>query len=175
MQKDVKIVVKVVMSFLLAFYAMETHAQKFAERLHFEFAAGTGLKSHGISPLDLSFKLNMDIVPITYIFATAEGNLSLFDVNATKTYTQTQSLGGGVGIKLLNGVKSNHALDFRVKGLWCIGNTDWSRSSYDASLAWYMKSERFSPVVELGYRYIDSHSKGIDNYGNLYVSVGIRY
>jgi hypothetical protein len=47
--------------------------------------------------------------------------------------------------------------------------------TYDASLAWYLKSQKFSPVVELGYRYIKSKTTGIDNYGDVYVSVGLRY
>jgi hypothetical protein len=51
----------------------------------------------------------------------------------------------------------------------------WKRATYDASLAWYLKSPKFSPVVELGYRYLDSKTTGIDNYGNVYASIGIRY
>lgn len=79
------------------------------------------------------------------------------------------------GFKLLNGVKGKHALDVRVKSLSTLGNPDWKRNTYDASLAWYLKTEKFSPIVELGYRYLDSRTKGIDNYGNAYLTIGLRY
>ena len=68
-----------------------------------------------------------------------------------------------------------HALDVRVKSLSTLGNPDWKRNTYDASLAWYLKTEKFSPIVELGYRYLDSRTKGIDNYGNAYLTIGLRY
>ena len=33
----------------------------------------------------------------------------------------------------------------------------------------------FSPVVELGYRFMDFRTNGFENYGNAYLSFGIRY
>ena len=72
-----------------------------------------------------------------------------------------------------SGVKGKHALDVRVKSLST--SPDWKRNTYDASLAWYLKTEKFSPIVEFGYRYLDSRTKGIDNYGNAYLTIGLRY
>ena len=80
-----------------------------------------------------------------------------------------------MGVKLLDRVKSIHALDIRAKALSSVGCPSWKRSSYDVSLAWYLKSYRFSPVVELGYRFIDSHTSGLDNCGNVFLSIGFRY
>lgn len=117
----------------------------------------------------------MDIVPIFYLFITAEDNLSLYKAREIKTYTNGVSLGGGLGIKLLNRVKSIHSLDLRAKSLDSLGKPDWERTTYDVSLAWYIKSYKFSPIVELGYRFIDSHTDKYDNYGNAYISIGLRY
>ena len=104
---------------------------------------------------------------------------SLYEKGDERTYFSGESLGGGVGVKFLNSVKTPHALDLRVKALTSIGGADWKRTTYDASLAWYLRSEKksriFTPVVEMGYRYIDSRTTGLDNMGNFYMSFGIRF
>ena len=151
------------------------NAQSFMDRTHFEFSAGTGLKNKGITPIDFSFKANVDFVSISYLFVTAEDNVSLYNDDVIKTYYNGVSIGGGIGVRLLNSSKTIHALDVRAKALGSVGNPAWKRSSYDISLAWYLKSHRFSPVVELGYRFIDSHTKSIDNCGNAFLSIGLRY
>ncbi len=160
---------------LLALTTVKMNAQTFMERIHFEASAGTGLKNNGIKPIDFSFKFHVDVIPISYAFITIEDNISLYKDNGTKTYFNGTSLGGGLGIKLLNRTRSIHVLDVRAKALGSLGNPDWKRTTYDVSLAWYIKTYRFSPIVELGYRYLDSRIKGFDNYGNAYISFGLRY
>lgn len=160
---------------LLALSTFSLHAQSFKERSYFEVSAGTGLKNHGITPVDFSFKFHVDLIPVAYIFISAEENISLYKENDDKTYISGTGLGGGLGVRLLNNTKSSHALDVRVKSLSSVGGTDYKRTSYDASLAWYMKTHKFSPILELGYRYIDSRTKEFDNYGKVYISFGLRY
>ena len=160
---------------LLSFISTDLSAQTFKERVCFESSVAKGLKSKGITPIDFSFKLHADLIPMAYIFVSAEENISLYKEDNINTYINGSSVGGGVGIKLLNKAKSNHALDIRFKSLTTVGNTDFKRTSYDASLAWYMKKNKFSPVVELGYRYLDSRTDVFDNYGNVYLSLGLRY
>lgn len=63
----------------------------------------------------------------------------------------------------------------RAKAMGSLANPDWKRTTYDASLAWYMNAGKFSPVVELGYRFLDSRTKGVANYGGAYLSIGLRY
>lgn len=127
------------------------------------------------NPVDFSFKLHVDLLPFAYIFIAAEDNIALYKNDSAKSYSNGCSMGGGLGFKLLNGVKGKHALDVRVKSLSTLGSPDWKRNTYDASLAWYLKTEKISPIVELGYRYLDSRTKGIDNYGNAYLTIGLRY
>ena len=160
---------------LLALATVKIHAQTFMDRVHFEFSAGTGIANKGIKPVDFSFKSQVKFVSIAYLFVTAEDNISLYKNEGVKTYYNGVSIGGGLGVKLLNSIKSIHALDIRAKALSSVGCPSWKRSSYDVSLAWYLKSYRFSPVVELGYRFVDSHTQGIDNCGNVFLSIGFRY
>lgn len=160
---------------LLALTTVELHAQTFADRLHFEVTAGAGIKNNGMTPVDFSFKSHVDFVPASYLFIAVEDNISLYNANGTKTYYKGVGIGGGAGLKLLDRASGIHALDIRAKALGSVGSPAWRRTSYDLCLAWYVKAHRFSPVVELGYRFVDSRTAGFDNYGNVYMSIGFRY
>lgn len=160
---------------LLVFTAVGLRAQTFMDRTHFEFMAGAGTEAKGITPIDFSFKAHVEFVAISYLFVTVEDNVSLYKHDDIKTYYNGVSIGGGLGVKLLNGLESVHALDVRAKALGSVGSPAWKRNSYDISLAWYIRSGRFSPIVELGYRFIDSRTKGISNCGHAFLSIGFRY
>lgn len=160
---------------LLAASAAGAHAQTFMDRVHFEVSAAAGIKSKGITPIDFSFKSLVDFVSVSYLFITVEDNVSLYDVEGVKSYSNGAGIGGGAGVRLLNGAQGIHGLDVRAKAVGSVGNPHWERNSYDLSLAWYIRETRFSPVVELGYRFIDSRTRGIDNCGNVYLSIGFRY
>lgn len=161
--------------FFVNIFAVNVCAQTFKERTYFELTAGSGLRYKGISPKDFSFRLNVDLVPITYIFIAVDDNILLYKNDGVNTYYNGYGIGGGLGFKLFNRLKSKHAIDIRVKSLSSLGCSKWKRNTYDVSIAWYLKSEKFSPVVELGYRYLDSRTKGFSNYGNAYMSIGLRY
>ena len=160
---------------VLVFSTTGIHAQTVIDRIHFEFAAGTGARQNGIKPIDFSFKSLVDFVSISYLFVTVEDNISLYKNDGVRTYSNGVSIGGGLGVSLLNGKQGIHGLDVRVKALDCVGSPAWKRTTYDAALAWYVRSGRFSPVLELGYRFLDSRTAGLDNYGNAYLSIGLRY
>lgn len=160
---------------LLSLVAGKTYAQSFEDRLHFEISEGAGLKMKSVTPLDFSFKAQVDIIPRMYVFATAEANKSFYKKDDVKTYFSGESLGGGLAVKLLDKKKTSHALDVRLKVLSSIGHADWKRTTYDASLAWYFENYRFTPVVECGYRFIDSRTDALSNYSSFYVTLGIRY
>ena len=118
--------------FLLFSTAASVHAQAFKEMTFFELSAGSGVKHHGITPVDFSFKLHVDLLPFAYIFIAAEDNIALYKNDDAKSYSNGCSMGGGLGFKLLNGVKGKHALDVRVKSLSTLGSPDWKRNTYDA-------------------------------------------
>lgn len=166
---------KTIIFIMLSLFVCEAHAQAVKDRIHFEIATGTGMRSKGITPMDFSFKAHVDVVRPVCLFVTAEGNRSLYKSNEVRTYFDGESLGGGIGFHILGKKSPLHAFDARLKVLSSIGNADWKRTSYDANIAWYLKGVMFSPVVELGYRHIDSRSTFMNNYDNIYVSLGIRY
>lgn len=160
---------------LLVLSTLRLNAQSFVDRTHFEVMAGIGIENKGITPIDFSFKAHVEFVSVSYLFVTVEDNVSLYNHEDMKTYYNGVSIGGGLGVKLLNSLECIHALDIRAKALSSVGCPTWERTSYDISLAWYIRSGRFSPIVELGYRFIDSHTKGISNCGNAFLSIGFRY
>lgn len=160
---------------MLSLFVCETHAQAIKDRIHFEIATGTGIRSKGITLMDFSFKAHVDVIHPIYLYITAEGNKSLYKRNEGKTYYNGESIGGGIGINILGNKSMSHALDARLKILSSVGNADWKRISYDASIVWYLKSVIFSPVIEFGFRHINSRNTFMDNFNNVYVSLGVRY
>lgn len=168
---------KTIAMLLFCLASLSANAESFVDRLHFEASAATGFESNDMTPIDFSFKAHADVISSIYVFVSAEGNKSLYESSGARTYLSGESLGGGLGVQLLGKKSALHALDIRAKAMTSVGNTDWKRTSYDAGLAWYIKTQKslFSPVVEVGYRYIDSRESVIENYSGLYVSFGIRY
>ena len=77
--------------FLLSLPAASVHAQAFKEMTFFELSAGSGVKHHGITPVDFSFKLHVDLLPFAYIFIDqtpvyAEGIELRISVKAFRTH-----------------------------------------------------------------------------------------
>ncbi len=160
---------------LLVAITNKTYSQSFQNRLHFEASTGVGAKNNGLTPLNLSFKAQVDIVKSFYAFVAIEDSKTLYKNEDIKSYLNSENIGGGLGVKFLNAGKNTHSLDLRIKLLNSIGNADWKKTTFDSSIAWYMPHEKFSPVVELGYRFMNSHTAGIDNYSNIYMTLGLRY
>lgn len=71
---------------MLVSLVCKSNALSFSDRLHFEAAAGTGVKMHGITPLDYSFKLNVDVAPRFYVSVVTETEKSLYKDDKIKTY-----------------------------------------------------------------------------------------
>jgi hypothetical protein len=151
------------------------NAQSFSDRLHFEASAGTGIKMHDMTPFDYSFKLNVDVAPRFYVSVVTETEKSLYKDDKVKTYFNGESFGGGIGYNFYDNNNSSHVLGIRTKILNSIFKADCKRTTYDVFLSWYTKTRKFSPVIELGYRYIKSRSEELRNYSNVYMTLGIRY
>lgn len=161
---------------MTSFFCSESlFSQTFQERMSFEVVSEAGLKIKGTMPIDFSFRFLLDIIPISYIFVDVEENVSLHSKSLNKYYTNGQYLGGGIGFKMLNKSNTNHALDFRIKALGNVGKTDWKHTTYDVCMSWYLNNVMFSPLVEFGYRFMDSRIKEISDYNGIYMSIGLRY
>ena len=170
-----KSIVLIVILFIVS--ASNSYSQSFADRIHFEASAGAGSKYECMKPLDISFKVDVDIVKKLYAFIDEENNHNLYKDGDFRTYYSSANLGGGLGVRLLDSEKTKHKLDLRAGVLSSIGNADWKKTTYAVGLAWYLgsKSHTFSPVVEMGYRYANSRTEGLKNYSGFYMSIGLRY
>ena len=163
---------------LLVFITNRTYPQSFLDRLHFEASTGIGIKNKGITPLNLSFKTQLDIVKNYYAFFAIEDSKTLYQKENVKSYLNSENIGGGLGVKLLNADKNDYALDFRLKLLSSMGNADLKKTTFESCIALYITnnaSQKFSPIIELGYRFMESHTTGIGNYSNVYMTLGLRY
>lgn len=152
-----------------------TYSQSLEKRMNFEIVGGTGLKNKGTVPIDFSFRFLFKIVPISYVFVDVEEDVSLHSEGQKRYYTSGHYIGGGLGLSMLNKLKTNHALDIRIKALGNVGKTNWKHTTYDACLSWYLKNVGFSPIVELGYKFMDSKIDSYSNYNSIYMSIGLRY
>ena len=170
-----KSIVLIVILFIVS--ASNSYSQSFADRIHFEASAGAGAKYQCMRPMDITFKVNVDIVKKLYAYIAEENNHNLYKDGDFKTYYDSANLGGGLGVKLLDNDNTIHKLDLRAGVLSSLGNADWKHTTYGVGLAWYLgpKSRAFSPVVEMGYRYADTHTEGMKNYSGFYMSIGLRY
>mgnify|MGYP001040759559 FL=1 len=71
---------------LLALTSVKAKAQTFMDQIHFEVTSGAGIENKGITPIDFSFKTHVEFVSISYLFVTAEDNVSLYNNDGIKTY-----------------------------------------------------------------------------------------
>jgi hypothetical protein len=90
-----------------------------------------------------------------------------------KTYTRTPNLGGGLGYRFA----PTDDLVFELRSLVAasVDNKDWKQTVYDTKVLFGLSRCIFRPTFGLGYRHIESHTTGIDNYNGLYASIGISF
>ena len=159
---------------LLALTSVNVNADSYWDDIHFEFVAGLGNKSNSITPSDFASRIHTKFISRTYLFVSLENNLALYENNSVKTYYSGFAGGGGIGVKLFGAKEeSSSALDLRAQVVGSVDSVDWKRTSYELSLAYYLKS-RWTPVIELGYRYTDSRT-GLGDFGRVYLRLGLRY
>lgn len=146
-------------------------------KLFLEVGMNGGVKNKGMAPLSLNANFGYNFSSRFYGFIKAEGVLGLYDKDGVKTYTRSQDLGGGLGVKLLNAKKSQDALDFRVSVVNSIGNCDWKHTAYEANLIWYANhsSRRCEPYIGIGFKHMHSHTAGICDYNGIFVTAGVRF
>ena len=161
---------------MFALTAVNVNADSYWDDVHFEYVAGIGYKSNSMRPSDFAFRIHTKFISRTYLFTSLEENLVLYDNNSDKTYYSGFAGGGGLGVTLLGAKEeSSCALDLRALVVAnSVKKVEWQRVSYELALAFYLKSHRWTPIVELGYRYTDSRT-GPDDFGRVYLRLGLRF
>lgn len=158
-------------------------AKTCAKKWQFAANAGVGLPQHDVTPVFAGVNLGYEFAPRVYAFARAEMNTGLYEKDGDRTFNSAGNLGAGLGYRLLGGGKCSacrslkECLDVRVMAGSSIGHADWKQTFYDAGLEYYYRGSRFfcTPTIGLGYRYVDSRTTGLRNYGSAYVSIGFRF
>ena len=116
--------------------------------------------------------------------AIYEGELGLYSGEDRDFFT-SQALGAGVDVTLLRATKSTGwvsegtTLDIRCQALASVGSADFKHSSYSVQMLYNMRGPGYgkymTPVIGIGYRYMDMRTNGFKDTHNFYLSVGIRY
>lgn len=147
------------------------------DKLLVDIEATTGPKNKGMSPTTLNLSLGYQMTSCFYVFAKTEGSINLYNKDDIKTYYTSEALGGGLGIKLYNPLKTTDATDFRVSVINTIGNVDWKYTSYEANFIIYhnsIKRRLTKPFLGLGFRHMKSHTAGISNWNGIIATIGMR-
>ena len=147
------------------------------DKLLLEASFTAGMKNKGMSPMSLNFNIGYNFTPSLYAFAKAEGVIGLYDKEGIKTYTKGTDLGGGLGVKLLNPKKTNERLDLRVSIVNSIGNANWKHTTYQAEFILYCNSKktRTVPYIGIGFKHMNSHTAGIDNWNGIFATIGWKF
>lgn len=127
-----------------------------------EFGGGT--KNKDVTPLSFDLQLGYKPLPRFGIFADYEVGWMLN--GAAKAYGSTTNLGGGLSYRLCNEV------ELRAKMAASVGNVDLKQTVYDVNCLLRMTANKVSPYVSIGFRHVNSHTAGVDNYNGLYASFG---
>ncbi|MCR4773278.1 MAG: DUF481 domain-containing protein [Prevotella sp.] len=156
---------------------MAQENKSFADRLMFEINMGAGVKQHGITPITATFNAGVNVTKRFYAFASVEGMTGLYKNGAVKTYERAANIGGGLGYNLWTNKSGSDALDLKASATTTVGGSNWKNTAYTVQLVEYLgaKNSSVKPFFGLGYRYIDSHHSAFANYGNVYVTIGLRF
>lgn len=142
---------------------------------------GVGLPQHDVTPFFYGVNAGYEFVPRLYVLGRLEVVTGLYEKDGERTWSQAGNLGAGLGYRLLGAKPSKRGvadcLDLRVLAGASVGHATWKQTFYDAGLEWYCRGRRFSvtPTIGLGYRYVDSRTTGVRNYGSAYLSIGFRF
>lgn len=138
-------------------------------------------KSKNLGEIGLNLNLELDITKQFYLMGVYTFGKALQDRYDVKSYFDTQSVGGGLGYRLfkLIGNKKNErpnigSVDLRANVLTHVGDVDWKKTTYNIGFVLVFKN-KLSPIISLGYRHNQSHTRGIPNTNSVYGEIGIRF
>lgn len=155
------------------------------DRIVIETALGMTPRQDGVTSFMPSLKVGCEAVRRLTVYYVLDGTLSLSKHDGHR-YGWSNSMGGGLGCRMFNlggrdaatGAESD-AVDLRGFITSTYGKASLKHTSYTLMLAEYYYRGRSNVgdglCFGLGYRYVDSHTLGVKNTHNLYVSVGYRW
>lgn len=157
-------------------YAQDKAGDSFFDRFVLELGVDAGSRQHDIAPMGVGVNVGYGLSSRFYLYARYQGMMGLYDNGDSKTYFNTQNIGGGVGFTFHKGTgKGDTGLwDLRAQITSSVGNVDWKNTSYDVGVYWRIKSKssKVSPVLGIGFRHINSHTAGIRDCNCIYGTIG---
>ena len=142
------------------------------DRLVVEARFGAVTKDNGVSPVVGQVRLGYKVLPRVGAFAHFEGAFGHHEGSrGTGTYMATNSIGGGLAYRLtdLDGIT------FDIHGLvgTTVGGYTWKHTLYEGGITMGF-SGRWSPTFGIGFRVMDSRTKGISTHQGLVATLGFR-
>ncbi|MBQ6193262.1 MAG: hypothetical protein IJK43_02345 [Prevotella sp.] len=136
-----------------------------------------GFKSNDIIPIGTQLGLGYRLTNRFYPMLTVEYLSGHYKTTDIKTFYDSGNLGIALGYSLLKKEENDFSflnnIDIRVNAGTTVGHTDWKYLYYGAELKLGFRKNN-TPIIGIGYRYIDSHTETIDDYKGFYVSLGLR-
>ena len=163
---------KKLMLLFVLFAAMSVNAQsenKVAELMAKHWvSSGTfsfGFDRAGMHTRSYSLRSGYEVLPKFVPFYQLETQIGLYHKGQEKDYFNTVNMGLGARYNLIPQIG--------VHGLWAtsLGNRGWKYNLYEVGVT-LKGSRKQSQTLGFGYRFVDSRTKGIDDYKGFFVSVG---
>lgn len=96
MRKRISIVLMGLM-FCMAVSAQDKVSNSFFDRFVLELGVDAGSRQHDIAPMGVGVNVGYSLSSRFYLYARYQGMMGLYDNGDSKTYFNTQNIGGGVG------------------------------------------------------------------------------
>lgn len=152
--------------------AADKSSKAFLDRLMLNIEFGAGATNKDATPISVGFQAGYKILPQLSVFASYDGNIRLYDNAGVRRYDKAGVLGGGLEYRFAK--FDNISLGIQGKIGTSVGNTTWKQNVYDIKLIMRMNTGKRSNVsFGLGYRHINSQTKGISDFNGLYGTIGI--
>lgn len=157
--------------------------QSFFERLSASCNLSVGLQNKNTTPLMMGVDFGYEVLPRLRVLFKMDYAMALRSVEGVRTYDNALLLGGGLSYRLFGGkgytqpAQAKDALELQFTAGGSVGKMDWKQNYYDFGLL-YTTRHRLSictPILGLGYRYVNSHAAGMKNYGGVYATIGMRF
>ena len=157
--------------------------QSFFDRMSASYNLAVGLQNKQTTPLMTGVDFGFEVLPRLRVILEADYTVGLRNVDGNRTFDGAFTLGGGLSYRLFGGkgytkpAQAKDALELQFTAGGSVGKMDWKQNYYDFGLL-YTTRHRLSictPILGLGYRYVNSHAAGMKNYGGVYATIGMRF
>lgn len=132
-------------------------------------------KQHNMQQMTSGMNIGYRFITRMYAYGTWNVVRGLYKDDVTKTYYDSNLLGGGIGFNVASfGKVFNRVvdIDLRASAATSIGDPDWKQTTY--GLGVYMKFKgAFSPVFGLDFKHTNSHSGLMPDYWTVGATIGI--